>query len=114
MAYKPITVKELYNLIQTNNYGLIIDVRSAEEFKNIRIPNSINIPLPILSCDEVLRLLTLKKVSLNTPLYLTCAVGPRAIQACKLLEEKFENVYHLVGCLNAWVNTNFPTHTGKL
>lgn len=55
MSYKNISSNELKKLIQNNENILLIDVRSEEEFEEVNIETSINIPLQDLlyNIDEL-------------------------------------------------------------
>ena len=55
MSYKNISSNELKNLIKNNENILLIDVRSEEEFEEVNIEKSINIPLQDLlyNIDEL-------------------------------------------------------------
>ena len=44
MNYKNLSSKELKKLIQNNKNILLIDIRSEDEFEEINIETSINIP----------------------------------------------------------------------
>jgi rhodanese-related sulfurtransferase len=62
--------------------GIIIDVRSPQEFKMGHVPGSKNIPLQTISS----KVKDLKK--LNKPLILCCASGNRSGQAVSILQSK--------------------------
>ncbi len=65
-----------------NNGGIIIDVRSPQEFKSGHIPGSQNIPLDVIHGKAD----SLKKM--NKPLILCCASGMRSSQAVNILKNK--------------------------
>jgi rhodanese-related sulfurtransferase len=64
---------------QLANEGRLIDVRTAAEFRAVRIPGAVNIPLADLEA-QLPRLAALKG-----PLAITCHSGKRAAQAQHLL-----------------------------
>jgi len=114
MSYQQISIEDLYNLMKSDKKLMILDVRSEEEFEGTRIPGSYNIPLPMLTIEKMDNLMTEKGFSKKDPIYVTCAVGPRAVSACEIIENDFPNVYHLVGCVNAWVEEELPTESGEV
>ena len=61
--------------------AVLVDVRSADEFKMGRIPGSINIPLNKLSQLE-------KHAEKDTPVFIYCLNGARAERAVKRLKRK--------------------------
>lgn len=74
----------------------LLDVRSENEWREKRIPDSCNIPLNHLTerLDEVPR---------DRPLVVYCAGGYRSAIAASLLEwHQFEDVTDLVGGIGAW------------
>lgn len=62
--------------------GIIIDVRSAGEFKGGNVPGSKNIPLDTISGKAA----SIKKM--NKPVILCCASGMRSGQATAILKSK--------------------------
>lgn len=72
---------------------LILDVRRFSEFKNGKIPNSINIPVDDLEfeLDEL-------EEFKEKPILVYCKSGIRSSVACSLLEEEgFSILYNLRG-----------------
>ena len=65
-----------------HNGALIIDVRSAEEFRSGHIPQSQNIPLQILGQ----KLNSIKK--LNKPVIAVCESGGRSGMAASMLKQQ--------------------------
>lgn len=74
-----------------NEKPLIIDVRSAEEFRSGHIPGSRNVPL-----HKIERFVPKKEC------IVVCASGARSRQAAKQLQAKGFDVVNLRGGLNAW------------
>lgn len=60
---------------------LLLDVRTAEEFQEARIPGAVNIPLDELSerVDEVIR------AADNHPIVVVCRTGVRSIMGAQIL-----------------------------
>lgn len=70
------------------NGALIIDVRSAGEFKQGHIKGSVNIPLPTISKQ-------IKKISkMKQPIVLCCASGMRSGSATSMLKKAGVDCYN--------------------
>lgn len=90
---KSISNRQAENLIKENNKLLILDVRRFAEFKENRIPNSINIPVDDLEWE-----LESLEEHKDTPILVYCKVGMRSSIACDMLEnEGFTKLYNLRG-----------------
>ena len=78
---------------------LIIDVRTAEEFEELRIPESINIDFynPQNFIQE------LEKLDKSKSYYVYCRTGSRSANTCELMKEMgFTNSYNLLGGITEW------------
>lgn len=89
---------ELKNFLQSKKTILLIDVRSPREFEITRLPNSINVPLEMLSeyCAQN-----------NFPdtVIAICHHGVRSIQACAILKRfGIKNAMSLRGGLHDYAN----------
>ncbi len=79
--------------------AVIIDVRTADEFAEIRIPNAINIDIFkgqgfIYQIDELDK---------NKSYFVYCRSGARSENACKIMQQLgFEKAYNLVGGIIDW------------
>ena len=75
----------------TNNGGLLLDVRTKEEFAARTIKGSVNIPIEELRSR-------LDEIPLDKPIYVYCEVGYRSYLALRiLLQSGFKEVYELTG-----------------
>ena len=84
--------------------ALVLDVREQKEFAAGHLPKARHIPVRELSG----RMEELAKFK-SKPVIVTCASGPRAGAACRLLKRSgFENVYQLKGGVNAWQQASLP------
>lgn len=80
-------------LIKENSDLIILDVRRPSEFKEIRIPKAINIPVDDLEW-ELDELLDYK----DKEILVYCKIGVRSSIACNFLEnEGFNKLYNLRG-----------------
>lgn len=87
-----------------NQGGLVLDVRSAEEFNAGHIIDARNVPLASLkqSLDSI-------KKYRDKPVIVCCEQGTTTAQAARLLQvEGFNNVAKLQGGLAAWRQENLP------
>ena len=79
--------------------GIVLDVRTPEEFKNSRIPNSINIDFynPQNFISEI------EKLEKDNNYYVYCRTGVRSANSCQLMSELgFKKVYNLLGGIVEW------------
>ena len=93
-----ISSKEIQRLIAEN--AQIIDVRTAEEFENYHLPESIHIPLNELEDNS-------DKINFSIPVYLLCQSGKRSETALKQLREKEpeSSLFSILGGLNQYLDT---------
>ena len=92
--------------IRLMNQGgtLVLDVRDAGEFAEGHLPKARNIPVRELS-KRVEELAKFK----SKPVIVTCAGGPRAAAAARLLRQSgFTHVYQLKGGLKSWQQASLP------
>lgn len=88
--------------VSTINEGILLDVRTADEFSLGAIPNAINIPLDGIRehLDEIPR---------DQPIYIYCAVGLRGYLASRILiQHGFTNVYNLSGGYKLYCSATAP------
>ena len=78
---------------------LIIDVRTSEEFKELRLPNSINIDF--YNPQDFMQ--ELEKLDKNKVYYIYCRTGSRSANTCELMKEiGFAKTYNLLGGITEW------------
>lgn len=95
-------------LINRQN-GLVLDVRSEEEYQTSFIAGSRNIVLG----DLEKRSAELAKFR-SKPVVVVCASGNRSAKAVGVLRKAgFEQVFNLEGGLNAWRDAGQPVNTKK-
>ena len=91
-----------FNII-TSNGGVVLDVRTKEEFSARSINNPINIPI------EELRN-RLDEIPNDKPIYVYCEVGYRSYLALRiLLQSGFKEVYELTGGFKIYEMANATT-----
>ncbi|MDD7268061.1 MAG: rhodanese-like domain-containing protein [Lachnospiraceae bacterium] len=75
--------------------AVLLDVRTAEEYRGGHVPQSVNIPL------QNLQMVTSKVRNKQTPLYIYCHSGSRSSQACAGLKRLgYTNVHNIGGIMN--------------
>ncbi|MBD1576538.1 MULTISPECIES: rhodanese-like domain-containing protein [Vibrio] len=107
--YKTIDNDELTFLINKQD-GVVVDIRSKEEFKHGHIAGSVHIlPSDIKSGA----LSTIEKFK-ATPIIVVCKLGQTAPESANLLAKAgFENVTVLKNGMSAWNEKNLPLVSDK-
>ena len=78
---------------------LIIDVRTSEEFEQLRLPNSINIDF--YNPQDFMQ--ELENLDKNKVYYIYCRTGSRSANTCELMKEiGFAKTYNLLGGITDW------------
>lgn len=110
MSFKTCTIQELnhhFEGLQKRPGGLILDVRSAEEFAEGHIPGSRNI-----DHEEVHE--HLEELKKFERIYIYCRSGRRAQYVSELMEAKggFKDVVCVAsGGMEDWILAGFPVQT---
>lgn len=90
----PVSVEQL---VAEGFNGVILDVRTVEEFSESHVPDAVNVPHELLSSH----LATLGRT--DTPLLVYCRSGRRAQIAMEQLHALgYTRLYHLSGDMQAW------------
>src|SRR5687768_1618992 len=88
----------------------LIDVRTPEEFHEIRAAGARHVPLETLDPAAVVRSRTTPD---SEPLYFICAVGGRSAWACELMMAAgHQNVVNVEGGTQAWYLAGLPVEQG--
>lgn len=89
ITYTSISIEEMYEIFED---GVIIDVRTSEEFDSYNIEGSINIALDeIYSVEDVI-------FDKDTQIFVYCASGVRSNEAAEtLVSLGYTNVYDMGG-----------------
>jgi len=84
--------------LQSNDFAVIIDVRTKNEWNNQRVSGAVHIPLAELKS----RINELKSYD-DKELIMMCAVGGRSSKAVEILQQAgFNNVSNMNGGIVAW------------
>jgi rhodanese-related sulfurtransferase len=79
--------------------GVILDVRTALEVEEGKIPGATNID--IFKAQEFID--ALEKLDKNLPYFVYCKAGSRSAQACAVMHQMgFEYTYNLEGGFSEW------------
>ncbi len=96
LSFTNITPKEALELLKGDKKAVLIDVRTEEEFKIIRIPGSILIPDYEIK-DKIADVVPDKK----TPVIIYCRSGNRSAKAAKVLSDMgYTKVFDLGGIID--------------
>lgn len=89
---KLISSKDAKKMISNNEFNIILDVRSKEEYLNGHYPNAINIPYDKI--DEKI----LDKINKESNILIYCRSGRRAeIAANKINNLGYKNIFYIKG-----------------
>jgi rhodanese-related sulfurtransferase len=104
-------VDPLYASIRINDAArpaVLVDVREVDEFREVRVPGSLLIPMSQLGArvDEVPR---------DRPVLVICAAGSRSQQvAGYLLERGWEDVGNVAGGIGTWERMGLEVRRGPV
>lgn len=91
--------KEWWNNFLADENGVILDVRTDDEFNSGKIPGALNIDI-YKGQGFIYRVEELDK---NKNYYVYCAAGGRSAQACGVMNQLgFEKTYNLLGGMSEW------------
>lgn len=102
-----VTPNQAFDLIQNQN-AVLIDVRTAAEFKQQHIASAYSLPLDQLK--QHIEQLTLNE---NQPVILQCQKGARGAMAYQMLSDSGLQLHNMTGGLDAWVSAELPTIGGN-
>ncbi|HLO73115.1 MAG TPA: rhodanese-like domain-containing protein [Flavobacterium sp.] len=91
--------KEWWSQFLADENGVLIDVRTEDEYNDGSIPNAINIDI-YKGQGFIYKVEELDK---SKNYYVYCAAGARSSQACGVMQQLgFENTYNLLGGFSNW------------
>ena len=97
ITYRQINMDEAITMMEEETDYIILDVRTAEEFKERRIPGAINIPNEVIGAEEIPELPDKEQLIL-----VYCRSGNRSKQASeKLVKLGYTNIVEFGG-INDW------------
>lgn len=90
--------------INKDSKGIILDVRTDEEFNEGHLKNAILINFLNDNFEE-----KINQLEKNKTIYLYCRSGNRSAKAAEILiKNGFQNIYELDGGIMAWENNRLP------
>lgn len=96
---KNLVQQEWSDELSKSTNGVILDVRTALEVEEGKIPGATNID--IFKAQEFID--TLEKLDKNLPYFVYCKSGSRSAQACAVMHQMgFEYTYNLEGGFSEW------------
>jgi rhodanese-related sulfurtransferase len=104
-----ISCQELYHLNWQEPVELI-DVRTPEEFREVRASLARNLPMDQL---DPVALASDPSRSGQAPLYFICKMGGRSAHVCRqMIEAGYANVFNVRGGTDAWLEAGLPIELG--
>ncbi len=97
--YTTVTVTETKDLLSKG--AVLIDVRSAQEWRSGRAPQAKHLPLDRLQNSTA-------GINKNKPVIAVCASGVRSASAARLLASQGYQAYSLRGGMGAWRSAGDP------
>jgi rhodanese-related sulfurtransferase len=96
---KNLVQQEWSDELSKSTNGVILDVRTALEVEEGKIPGATNID--IFKAQEFID--ALEKLDKNLPYFVYCKAGSRSAQACAVMHQMgFEYTYNLEGGFSKW------------
>ena len=96
---KNLVQQEWSDELSKSTNGVILDVRTALEVEEGKIPGATNID--IFKAQEFID--PLEKLDKNLPYFVYCKAGSRSAQACAVMHQMgFEYTYNLEGGFSEW------------
>jgi rhodanese-related sulfurtransferase len=111
---RTITPRALHERLSSEPEGVLIDVRTPEEFERIHAAGARLHPLSDFDPQRVMHRFGAEGLGKTRPVYLTCLSGVRATEAAQRLGQRgYDNVYLLDGGTQAWVDAKLPVVRGR-
>jgi rhodanese-related sulfurtransferase len=111
VQYRVIDVEGLAAVLEGGDLAsgavALIDVRTPEEFDEVRIPGAVLVPLADLP-ERV------EEIPDDRTVYLVCRSGGRSGKACEFLAPSGRDVVNLDGGTMAWVESGRATESGPI
>jgi rhodanese-related sulfurtransferase len=105
---KTIRCADLYRETQDHAVDLV-DVRTVDEFNDIRAVGARNIPLDRFDPTTLMQ----SHQNAAEPMYFICAVGGRSAWACEMMMAAgYQNVVNVEGGTQEWYSAGLPVERG--
>ena len=100
-----ISVQELKEKIDEDDSLLLIDVRTREEYEDLRVPHI----KARIEFHEIAEKIDPERFPKDQPIYLICRAGRRSLVAARELREiGYQKLINISGGTSAWLKANFP------
>ena len=106
-----ISPQQLCDLVAEGRQVDLIDVRTPEEFAEVRAEGAVSVPLDTV---DVAAIEAARKCDEDQPTFVICKVGGRSMMACEFLAQHgMKNLVNVAGGTDEWVKAGLPVHRGK-
>jgi rhodanese-related sulfurtransferase len=112
MMYEQLSIQDYKTtFVDEDQDHLLLDVRTDEEFAEVRIPGAVNIPLDTLDdhIDDI------RAMAGEKPLVMVCRTGIRSMMAAQMLRMSGlsdPQIFNLAQGTQGWKNQGWPVETG--
>ncbi len=96
-SFESLGSKEFLEKLIATPSGVLVDVRTEEEFESERIPKSINIDVMDISFIQ-----KISELDKNKTYFVYCRSGERSGSVCSILVKQGYDVYNLAGGISNW------------
>ena len=104
-----VSCAEFYNIMNSEKEAVILDVRIYEEYRQNRIPGA------VYAGEKDVLMEVVSDISKETPLLIYCDHGERSLTVCDILmNEGFQNLFHLEEGFQKWRKLDFPMDDTKM
>ena len=104
---KEISVQQAYEKIMNHNENpnlVVIDVRTPQEYEQVRLQNSI-----LINYRDPNFKMEISKLDKNKTYIVHCRSGKRSGKACEIMQEMgFKEVYNVAGGILQWQEADLP------
>ncbi len=107
-----IHAEEVHRRMDAGDDALIIDVRSAEEYRTLHAAGAVLLPLEEVNTESVTACARQSGHNERTPIYFICHSGRRATTACERILGEFPHSAVIEGGTLAWAQEGYPVHEG--
>ena len=102
LEVKDISVDEAYNIVNSGQDYMILDVRTTGEFNEDHIEGAVLIP--VLELEN-----RLNELPKDKPIIVYCKIGGRSSTAANILmENSFTEIYNMTGGITDWIDKGYP------
>ncbi|MEO1289941.1 MAG: rhodanese-like domain-containing protein [Chloroflexota bacterium] len=106
MALTDITIETYREQFEGKDDTVLIDVRELEEYEEVRLPNTVHIPLGEVQAR-------IDEIPQDKQVVLVCRSGGRSAMAGDfLVASGYDNVHNLLEGTLGWVRRDLPTEQG--